>query len=44
MQVRNAISDLVAAIEDLETLKEKVEALNYARAELHRISPLTEGE
>lgn len=40
MQIRALVSDLREAIADLEDNDEKIEALNYARAELHSISPL----
>lgn len=39
MEVRSLIADLVNAIANFPTIEEKVDALNYARAELHSISP-----
>lgn len=40
MCIRDLVSELREAIANLETPDEKVEALNYARAELHSVSPL----
>ncbi len=40
MRIRDLVSELREAISELETSDEKIEALNYARAELHSISPL----
>lgn len=39
MEIRNLITDLVNAIDELSSMDEKVEVLNYARSELHSISP-----
>lgn len=39
MKIRDLISDLKQAIEDLPELSEQVDAINYVRAELHSISP-----
>ena len=39
MEVRNTVSDLVESLQNFSSLPEMVEALNYARSELHNISP-----
>ncbi len=39
MKIRNLISDLKNEIDKIEDVDEKIETLNYARAELHEISP-----
>lgn len=40
MRIRDLVSELREAISELETSDEKIEALNYARTELHSVSPL----
>lgn len=40
MKIRDLTSQLREAIAELETVDEKVETLNYVRAELHSVSPL----
>lgn len=40
MLIRDLASQLREAISDLETVDEKVDALNYSRGELHSVSPL----
>lgn len=39
MDVRNLVSDLVETISQIENNDEKIEALNYARKQLHEVSP-----
>lgn len=41
-EIRKAASEFLCIIEALKTVEQKVEALNYVRAELHRISPFKE--
>lgn len=40
MKIRELITELCEAIEYLGTSDEKIETLNYVRAELHSVSPL----
>lgn len=40
MKIRDLVSELKEAISELQTSDEKIESLNYARLELHSISPL----
>lgn len=40
MQIRDLISDLKNAIDELESNDEKIDTLNYVRKELHDVSPL----
>lgn len=40
LEIRNLISELREAIDNLDSVDEKIETLNYARAELHEVSPL----
>lgn len=40
MEIRDLISELREKISDIESVDEKIETLNYARAELHSVSPL----
>jgi len=40
MEIRDLISNLREKIDEIESIDEKIEALNYVRKELHSISPL----
>lgn len=40
MKIRDLVSELREAISELENLDDKIEILNYARGELHSVSPL----
>lgn len=40
MRVRDLASELREAIDDLNSVDEKIDALNYSRSELHSVSPL----
>lgn len=40
LEIRNLISSLREAIDEIENVDDKIEALNYVRAELHSVSPL----
>ena len=40
MQIRDKITDLSLLIDELETVDEKVDTLNYVRKMLHNVNPL----